>query len=225
MRPDQIASAIRRAVLERVIRPGEVINQEELAKRFGVSRIPLREALRTLVGEGLIVIKPGLGAMVTQLDLEAIDELYGLRLRLEPPLAPDLVEHVRRSDVAELTRMSQRLIDHLEDASDEWSSTAYAMSRRLYELSERRHTTRLVVQVLNLVEPYARMYAQIPGAREASTDIAVRMVAALDAGDATRAERLIARGIETTRTELLAAMAASDRVLPSQDRPAARTTR
>ena len=94
MRPDEIASAVRRAVLERVISPGQVINQEELAKRFGVSRIPLREALRTLVGEGLIIIKPGLGAIVTELDPDAVDELYGLRLRLEPSLASDIVEPV-----------------------------------------------------------------------------------------------------------------------------------
>jgi DNA-binding GntR family transcriptional regulator len=56
MRPDEIAALLRRAVRERVLLPGQTLNQDELAKRFGVSRIPLREALRTLVGEGLIVI-------------------------------------------------------------------------------------------------------------------------------------------------------------------------
>ena len=175
MRPDEIASAVRRAVLERVIHPGQVLNQEELAKWFGVSRIPLREALRTLVGEGLIIIKPGLGAIVTELDLEAVDELYGLRLRLEPPLA--------------------------------WSSTAYAFNRRLYEVSARRHTVRLVVQVLNLVEPYARMHAQIPGARDHTTEVAGALVRALEKGNAVKVERRIHEGVESTRSVLITAMA------------------
>ncbi len=207
MRPDEIASAVRRAVLERVISPGQVINQEELAKRFGVSRIPLREALRTLVGEGLIIIKPGLGAIVTELDPDAVDELYGLRLRLEPSLASDIVEHVRRSDIAELRRMSERLVDVMEEQSESWSSTAYAFNRRLYEVSARRHTVRLVVQVLNLVEPYARMHAQIPGARDHTTEVAGALVRALEKGDAGQVERRIQEGIETTRALLVSAMA------------------
>ena len=207
MRPDEIASAVRRAVLERVIHPGQVLNQEELAKWFGVSRIPLREALRTLVGEGLIIIKPGLGAIVTELDLEAVDELYGLRLRLEPPLAADIVEHVQPTDVSELRRMSDRLVDVMEERGEAWSSTAYAFNRRLYEVSARRHTVRLVVQVLNLVEPYARMHAQIPGARDHTTEVAGALVRALEKGNAVKVERRIHEGVESTRSVLITAMA------------------
>ena len=206
MRPDEIASALRRAVLERVYGPGQIINQEELAKRFGVSRIPLREALRTLVGEGLIIITPGQGAMVTELDLGAVEELYSLRELLEPTLAEDIVHHVRRSDIAELERLAFRLVDVIEERNDDWSGAAYAFNRRLYGVSERRHTVRLVVQVLNLVEPYARMHAQIPGAREPMTVVAGGIVRALDRADAEQLGAHIARGITTTRTSLLAAM-------------------
>jgi DNA-binding GntR family transcriptional regulator len=207
MRPDEIASAVRRAVLERVIRPGQVLNQEELAKWFGVSRIPLREALRTLVGEGLIIIKPGLGAIVTELDLAAVEELYGLRLRLEPPLAADIVEQLQPADISELSRMSERLVDVMDERGEAWSSTAYAFNRRLYEVSARRHTVRLVVQVLNLVEPYARMHAQIPGARDRTTEVAGALVRALEARNQVKVQRRIQEGIESTRSLLVTAMA------------------
>ena len=207
MRPDEIASAVRRAVLERVIRPGQVLNQEELAKWFGVSRIPLREALRTLVGEGLIIIKPGLGAIVTELDLAAVEELYGLRLRLEPPLAADIVEQLQPADISELSRMSERLVDVMDERGEAWSSTAYAFNRRLYEVSARRHTVRLVAQVLNLVEPYARMHAQIPGARDRTTEVAGALVRALEARNQVKVQRRIQEGIESTRSLLVTAMA------------------
>ncbi|MBK6955055.1 MAG: GntR family transcriptional regulator, partial [Actinomycetales bacterium] len=135
MRPDEIASAVRRAVLRRVI--GQASHRQEARQAVWGRRIPLREALRTWSVEGLIIIKPGLGAIVTELDPAAVDELYGLRLRLEPPLASDIVEHVRRSDIAELRRMSERLVDVMEEQSESWSSTAYAFNRRLYEVSAR----------------------------------------------------------------------------------------
>ena len=167
MRPDEIASALRRAVQERVIRPGRAINQDELARQYGVSRIPLREALRTLVGEGLIIMRPGLGAVVTELQVSEVQELYGLRLQLKPPLAGPVVDHVRRRDTEDLATLGRHHAGGLEqEQSEEWSGLNYRFHRRLYELSEAeaRDPAR-GCQVLNLVEPYARVHAHVLGLR------------------------------------------------------------
>lgn len=206
MRPDEIASALRRAVRERVIAPGQAINQDELARRFGVSRIPLREALRTLVGEGLIIMKPGLGAVVTELQAAEVHELYGLRLQLEPPLAPDIVRHVRRRDLDDLDALVAALGALGPEQSEEWSSLNYRFQRRLYELSERRHTLRLVVQVLNLVEPYARIHAHVLGSRAQAQEQRAQAVQALGAGDSGGLAALITASIEVARAELMASM-------------------
>jgi len=207
MRPDEIAAALRRALRERVFPPGQALNQDELARRFGVSRIPLREALRTLVGEGLILMKPGLGAVVTELSPAEVSELYGLRAHLEPPLAPHIVHRVRRKDVEDLGEMVTRMTALPAGGSEEWSAANYRFHRRLYELSEQRHTVRLVVQVLNLVEPYARIHAHVLGSRAAMQDQRAGMVAALAAGDADGLQTLLREAIATAEAELLAAMA------------------
>jgi DNA-binding GntR family transcriptional regulator len=206
VRPDEIAAALRRAVRERTIPPGHAMNQDLLAKQFGVSRIPLREALRTLVGEGLVVMKPGLGAVVAELEPEEVEELYGLRLQLEPPLADDIVHHVRRRDVEELTALVEEMAALGAEDVEEWSSTNYRFNRRFYELSDRRHAVRLVVQVLNLVEPYARMNAHVIGSRPRIQQMREAMVTALGAGDGGRLETLIRTSIEDSSAELLAAM-------------------
>lgn len=206
MRPDDIANALRAALRERVFRPGQALNQDELARRFGVSRIPLREALRTLVGEGLVVMKPGLGAVVTELSAPQVEELYGLRLQLEPPLAPYVVERVRKRDVDELARMVESMADLAPMRSDEWSSLNYTFLRRLYELSERGHTLRLVVQVLNLVEPYTRVHAHVLGQRSLMLEQRRATVEVLRTGDPDRLRTLIAESIEAARAELLASM-------------------
>jgi DNA-binding GntR family transcriptional regulator len=203
VRPEEIAAALRRALRERDIPPGQAMNQDELARQFGVSRIPLREALRTLAGEGLVTMKPGLGAVVTELRPTEVQELYGLRLQLEPPLAEDIVDHVRRRDVDDLAAFVDRMGTLGEQDADEWSSARYRFNRRLYEISDRRHAVRLVVQVLNLVEPYARVDAHVLGARARTQAGLEAMVRALREGDATRLAELVREDITTEQAELL----------------------
>ena len=206
MRPDEIATALRRAVRERVFAPGEVLNQDQLARRFGVSRVPLREALRTLVGEGLVVMKTGLGAVVAELEPDEVNELYELRLQLEPPLAPAVVANARRVDVDALGAIVDSMAQLAPERSEEWSTLNYRFHRRLYELSERKHFVRLVVQVLNLVEPYARVHAHVLGSRPQMQEQRAEMVAALRAGDGRGLRGLLVDSIVTARSELVGSM-------------------
>lgn len=206
LRPDQIAASLRRAVRERVLAPGEALNQDELARRYGVSRIPLREALRTLVGEGLIIMQPGLGAVVTELQAAEVSELYGLRLSLEPGLALPVTKNVRRADIDQLAAMVAEMRALGPQQSEEWSNLNYAFKRRLYELSEQRHVVRLVVQVLNLVEPYARVHAHVLGSRTQVQDQRDAMVAALRAEDAIALEQEIRQAILRAQAMLIDAM-------------------
>lgn len=206
MRPDEIASALRRALREGGIRPGQTINQDEVARQFGVSRIPLREALRTLVGEGLIIMRPGLGAVVTELQASEVQELYGLRLQLEPPLGPAIVDHVRRRDIDALASVVGAMGELEQEQLEEWSGLNYRFHRRLYELSEQKHAVRLVVQVLNLVEPYARVHAHVLGSRPRMQQERADVIAALRQGDVEGLMGVIRDSIDTARTELVASM-------------------
>ena len=210
MRPDEIATALRRAVHERAIPPGHALNQDELARQYGVSRIPLREALRTLAGEGLVIMKPGLGAVVTELRPSEVEELYGLRLRLEPPLAGDIIEHTRPRDIADLRALVDTMIGYDAGQFEEWSSANYRFQRRLYELSDKRHAVRLVVQVLNLVEPYVRMHAHVLGSRPHIEQRRALTVDALEAADVTKLHDVIEQSIRNGRAELVASMGARE---------------
>ena len=65
--PTLVAEALRKGILKGMIKAGQVLRQEDLAERFGVSRIPIREAFRQLEAEGLIKIYPHRGAVVSSL--------------------------------------------------------------------------------------------------------------------------------------------------------------
>lgn len=81
---NQVCSILRRAILKREFQPGERLIQAELAESIGVSRMPIREALRTLENEGLVTLEPHKGAVVRTPTKEDIQEIYELRAVLEP---------------------------------------------------------------------------------------------------------------------------------------------
>jgi DNA-binding GntR family transcriptional regulator len=107
------------ALRERILRgdypEGEPLRQDALADELGVSRIPVREALRQLEAEGLVVFNPHRGAVVSTLSLEEIDELFELRAEIE-------VDLLRRS----IPRMTQEQIDRATDVLDEFQDALAA---------------------------------------------------------------------------------------------------
>lgn len=80
---DQIAIALRKAVMSGEFPPGSQIVEADLAQKFGVSRGPLREALRELIEDGLLISIPYTGTRVAELSLKDIDDVFSLRTELE----------------------------------------------------------------------------------------------------------------------------------------------
>lgn len=80
---ERVVSRLREAILKGEFEPGERLIQEELADVMGVSRMPIREALRQLEKEGLVTLEPHKGAIVTPVTLKDIDEIYYLRALME----------------------------------------------------------------------------------------------------------------------------------------------
>ncbi|MGM0931759.1 MAG: GntR family transcriptional regulator [Actinomycetota bacterium] len=101
---NRIASALRDAILDGEYQPGERIRQDDVAERFGASRLPVREALRILNAEGLVTLVANTGAWVSYLSLAECEELYQMRERLEPLL-------LRMS----IPLLSSSVVDRLEE--------------------------------------------------------------------------------------------------------------
>ena len=101
---EQVTNEIRRSILAGTLSPGQNLSLRKLAEQLDVSFIPVRDALRVLEAEGLVVNPPGRSATVALLDLEEFHAIYRVRRLLEP----DLARHaVRRLADAELDRLYQ----------------------------------------------------------------------------------------------------------------------
>lgn len=82
--PDRVVNVLRKAIMQGDFAPGDRLVQADLAESMGVSRMPIREALRTLENEGLVTIIPHKGAVVRTMEIADIEEIYELRAVLEP---------------------------------------------------------------------------------------------------------------------------------------------
>lgn len=106
---DRIASEIRNAVLSGEMRPGMRVRQELLAAHFGASRIPVREALKQLENEGLVVLAPNRGAWIADVNSKESIEIYKIREAVEPLAIGESVQHLTDEDIDTLDRIVRQL--------------------------------------------------------------------------------------------------------------------
>lgn len=200
-----LAQRLREAIDAGRWSPGELLRQEQIAAEYGVSRIPVREALAQLQSEGLLEIAHYRGARVSRPQAGEIDELFDLRLLVESDLlARALGRHDQR-----LLRELGRLQDRLEDAEDRlgWISGDIAFHEALYAPAERPRSLALFRQ---LRAPIDRFNAQAlgPGARKQGwADEHRQLIAAVAASDAAAAQAILEQHLQATRTVVLAACA------------------
>lgn len=204
MTGNDVTSLLRRAIRRRVLAPGEVLVQEEIASRLGVSRIPLREALRGLAAVGIVEMQPGRGFRVTSLDAAEVAELYDLRLRIEPTVAESIVANTTTPVLRELERLERQM--RATDDAEEWANLNYDFHMRMYESMGLPHTCRIVRQLLDLVEPYSRLYVHELHNLDRVEHEHTAMVDAIRSGDAERVSMLIAAHLEGARDGLVKAM-------------------
>lgn len=197
-----IARSLREDILAGVYQPGERIRQDELAARHGASRLPVRDALRTLETEGLIDLVANTGAWVSRISMAECDEMYRMRERLEPLLLGMNVPHLSENDTDALASLAESM----ETSTD---VERFLRLDREFHLSclQRTQTTVLGSTVLNLwnrTQHYRRAATRLfylEQDRSVHYDHQL-IVNAIRRGDAEEAEHVLARHIRRSRLEL-----------------------
>jgi DNA-binding GntR family transcriptional regulator len=110
---DQVADQLRQAILLGQLRPGQRIIEQEIAEALALSRGPVRDALRILQNERLVVINPYRGASVAKLTLRDAEEIYSLREELELLALRYAVDNASDAQIAELNLIIDRMVEQL----------------------------------------------------------------------------------------------------------------
>ena len=106
---DSAYAELRKFLLSGALGPGDRLGEVELADRFGISRTPVREALRRLAAEGLVEISPNRGARVIEWSRDDLVEIYELRAMLEGQGAAWAATRMKEEDIDELDRLCEQM--------------------------------------------------------------------------------------------------------------------
>jgi len=185
-----ILDELRRVILDGDAPPGTLIPVDEVAELFGVSRIPVRESLKTLIGEGLVEHRPRSGYTVAQLTLSELHEIYVLRGVLEQAALASAVPAATAAD----DQSVRQAYDDLCVAQLASDDRGYHRESRRFHLAllapaRSKRLMRMLESAWNLTEP-VRPMAQIPNTDRAALHEEHQDM--LDAFVARDAERLLA---------------------------------
>lgn len=105
----EISERLRQMILERQLQPGEKINEKLLTRQFGVSRTPLREALKVLAAEGLLELIPNRGAVITRQSMAELSEVFRVLASLEALAGELAAENAQQAEIDEIHALTMKL--------------------------------------------------------------------------------------------------------------------
>lgn len=160
-----IGDQLRQQILGGVHASGAQLRQDALAAAYGVSRIPVREALFQLEAEGLVQIVPHKGAVVTSLSLEEIDDVFELRKILEPRLLARSIPELSAADFSALSAI-QTAFESAVEARDpsQWGVLNARLHMTMYGHAQLPRTLSIVAGLLQTSERYTRLQLASPAA-------------------------------------------------------------
>lgn len=200
---EAIAERLRDAILSGEHPAGAQLRQDALAESFGVSRIPLREALFQLEGEGLVRIVPHKGAVVAGLSMDEIDDVFDLRATLEKRLIEDSIPRLTAADFAPINRACAEF--EVVVAAGEIARTGEInadLHLALYAAARRPKTLSIVAGLLRTSERYTRLQLASSKGMEKAASEHRELVALARERDVAGASKLLVAHIEAVRADL-----------------------
>ncbi|MCT7658955.1 GntR family transcriptional regulator [Mycobacterium deserti] len=135
---DEVAARLRIDIITGALRPGTFVRLDETAAQLGVSITPVREALRTLRGEGLVALEPHRGHVVVPLTRADVEDIFWLQSTLAKELAATAAERITEAEIDELERLNGALSEAVDGHdADEIAAAEFAF-HRVFNRSTRR---------------------------------------------------------------------------------------
>ncbi len=188
----EVAERLRQRIFAHELTPGTWIDEQKLAEQYGISRTPLREALKVLASEGMVELRPRRGCYVTEISQQDMDDIFPLMALLEGRCATEAVRRAKPADIGALKIIHEQLESAARDGRiDAFFESNQEFHRKIQELSGNRWLLS-VIQDLRKVLKLSRMHSlSLEGRLQQSLDEHRMIMAALQAGDAGRAEKLM----------------------------------
>jgi DNA-binding GntR family transcriptional regulator len=201
-----VIDEIKRMIYTGQLLPGQQLRQESMAEMLGVSRLPIREALRQLSADGLVRHTPNAGFTVTRLSRSEFDQIYRMRHVLESDLIADL-PRPSRSQVDEIARLCE-VVSECANRQDlaAMQSANHAFHFAIFRLSDLTLVIDEIERLWTLAAPYHAAYLSSPDNRRAILKEHDLMVSALRKGDTARLSELMRQHRQGSESQLAPAL-------------------
>ena len=219
LRRQTLASMTLHSLRDRILRghfpEGEPLRQDAIAEELGVSRIPVREALRQLEAEGLVTFNPHRGAVVSTLSLQEITELFELRAEIESDLIRRAIPHMTAADHARAREILSAYEVALRSGDVAvWGELNWEFHSALYAPSNRQFTISMVSKLHQHSDRYLRMQLALTHGETRARDEHRAIAAAVRKADVRTATRLMREHILGAGRALVSFLEASRGVSP-----------
>lgn len=198
-----IVEQLRRGILGGERAAGSQLRQDALAAEFGVSRIPVREALFQLEAEGLVRIEPHKGAVVAGFDRAEIDDVFDLRLLLEPRLLAQSGPRLTAADFDQIAALDSAFAEAIasQDVA-RWGELNAQLHLSLYRHAAQPRTLAIVTALLQSSDRYTRVQMNREPALVRAQREHRRLIALLRAGHTDEACAFLRAHVEAVRQDL-----------------------
>jgi DNA-binding GntR family transcriptional regulator len=187
---ERVAERLRERILAHSLAPGSWIDEQALTGELGISRTPLREALKVLAAEGLVTMKLRRGAYVTEVSERDLSEVFHLLSLLESDAAAVVAREASDAQLAELATLHHRLEETVQDR-DAFFAANERFHMRLLEIDGNRWRNQMVADLRKVMKLYRHNSLFKQGRLEASLKEHRKIMAALKARNAALAQQLM----------------------------------
>jgi len=194
----QVAERLRARIMAHTLAPGSWIDEQALTAEYGISRTPLREALKVLAAEGLVTMKLRRGAYVTEVSERDLAEVFHLLALLESDAAASAATLASDAQLAELQALHQALEDSVADR-DAFFRANEQFHMRLLEIADNRWRHQLVTDLRKVMKLNRHHSLFKQGRLDASLKEHRRIMAALKARDGTKVQQLMQQHLTNGR--------------------------
>ena len=189
---EEVATRLRNMVFDRQLAPGQWIDELALARDWQISRTPLREALKVLAAEGLVVPVPRQGCRVAEMSEDDADQLLPVMALLEGRCAYEAVRKASEADIRRLQRLHEQLEKHAATKDvDGYYRANHEFHSAVQELAGNRWLDRATGDLRRFVRLLRGRQLNWPGRIEASINEHRVLLDAIVQRDAARAERVM----------------------------------
>jgi DNA-binding GntR family transcriptional regulator len=202
---DYVADAMRRAINEGQLPDGALLNQADLAEHFGVSRVPVREAMRQLQAEGLIDARAHRRALVRGTDLEGLLEVFALRALIEGWLTEQAVRQIDEATIVTARELNESLKDEPDHAK--WLTANAEFHSVIYRAARAELGLEILAPLRARSERYTRLWSRGSGIHRPTETYAEHkeILDLIEARDATAARAAVEAHVLHTRQRVVEA--------------------